>query len=252
MPGVNPNATDASACFSVACGRSAEQDQCTIWARSVWLLVCIMTGCLAPPQDVAGSLDPSFLLLPDAHEMNRTAPEHFKVRMQTSKGTILFELHRQWAPLGVDRFYNLVRGGYYHGVRFTRVIAGRWAQFGIHGDPRISQLWRGRPIMDDPFRESNRRGTLAYAFAEPNGRTTQLFINLQDNSPVFDAEPFVPIGRIVAGMAVVDALNAEYGEDAGGGIRGGRQGPLFTLGSSYLMQHFPRLDYIWRAVVLEE
>jgi len=150
----------------------------------------------------------------------------------------------------VDRFYNLVRAGYYDDARFFRVIQGRWAQFGINGDPRISNVWRARTITDDPRIESNVRGTVAYAFAVPNGRTTQVFINLKDNSATHDAGPFVPYGKIVKGMDVADALNAEYGESAGGGIRGGRQAPLFEMGNAALEQNFPHLDYITRATVI--
>src|SRR6476659_11021262 len=112
------------------------------------------------------------LLHPESPEMNRQAPNLFRVRLETSKGLIVIEVHREWAPRGVDRFYNLVRYGYYDAARFFPVIAGKWAQFGIHGDPRVSKLWRVRTIADDPRRESNRRGTIAYAFAVPDGRTT--------------------------------------------------------------------------------
>lgn len=129
------------------------------------LLVGIMMGCVALPRDAAARLDSSFLLTPEASEMTRSAPAQFTVRLQTNKGDLLLEIHRDWAPFGVDHFYNLVRAGYYDGVRFTRVIEGRWAQFGIHGEPRISQLWRKRPMPDDPFRESNLRGTIAYDLA---------------------------------------------------------------------------------------
>jgi len=191
----------------------------------------------------------SRLLKPDAPEMNRRAPELFYVRLETSKGVILIEIHRDWAPHGVDRFYNLVRAGYYDGARFFRVIKGRWAQFGVHGDPKVSNVWRARKIVDDPRRESNVRGAIAYAFATPNGRTTQVFINLQDNSAAHDREPFAPFGRIIEGMDVADALNAEYGESSGGGIRAGKQGPLFEGGNEYLKRNFPRLDYILRATV---
>jgi cyclophilin family peptidyl-prolyl cis-trans isomerase len=194
---------------------------------------------------------PSILLTPDAPEMNRRAPERFNVRFETSKGVILIEVHRDWAPNGADRFYNLVRAGYYNQVRFHRVIEGRWAQFGINGDPKVSSAWRGRTIPDDPRRESNVRGTVAYAFAVANGRTTQIFINLRDNSATHDAEPFAPFGRVAEGMDVVDKLNAEYGESAGGGIRAGKQGPLFEGGVDYLKRNFPRLDYIVRATVVE-
>jgi len=192
----------------------------------------------------------SFLLNPDAAELNRRAPNLFVVRLETSKGDIVIEVHRDWSPHGADRFYHLVRAGYYDDARFFRVSAGRWAQFGVNGDPKISSAWRNQAIPDDPRRESNLRGTVAFAFAVPNGRTTEVFINLRDNSATHDAEPFVPFGKIVQGMEVADALNAEYGESAGGGIRGGRQAPLFELGNAWLKQNFPRLDYIKHATVI--
>jgi cyclophilin family peptidyl-prolyl cis-trans isomerase len=192
---------------------------------------------------------PSPLLSPDAPEMNRRAPDVFRVRFETTKGVILFELRREWAPIGVDRFYNLVRHGYYDSVKFHRISAGNWAQFGINGEPKISQAWRNKKIKDDPFKESNVRGTLAYAFAEKDGRTTQLFISLKDNSATHDTEPFVPIGRVVEGMDVADKLYAEYGEQAGGGIRGGQQGVLFEQGNAWLEKNFPRLDAIKKATI---
>jgi cyclophilin family peptidyl-prolyl cis-trans isomerase len=191
------------------------------------------------------------LLHPESPEIHRRAPDRFRVRLETSKGLILLEVHREWAPQGADRFYNLVRQGYYDETRCFRVVAGRWAQFGIHGDPRISTLWRGQTLPDDPRRESNVRGTIAFAFAVPNGRTTQVFINLKDNSETLDPQGFAPFGRVIAGMEVADALNAEYGESAGGGIRGGKQEPLFTGGNAYLDREFPRLDRIWRARVVK-
>lgn len=189
------------------------------------------------------------LLRPDSPEMNRRAPDRFRVRLETTAGTILIDVHRDWAPRGADRFYNLVAGGYYDDSRLFRVITGKWAQFGIAGDPRVSAAWRDRTIPDDPRVETNARGTVAFAFAVPNGRTTQVFINLQDNAATHDKETFVPFGRVIAGMDVVDALNDEYGETAGGGIRGGRQAPLFEAGNNYLDERFPRLDAIRRATV---
>ena len=194
----------------------------------------------------------SQLLNPNAPAMNRRAPEVCKVRLETSKGDIVIEMHRTWAPHGADRFYNLVRARYYDEARFYRVIEGKWAQFGINGEPKIASLWRTSFIPDDPAGESNVRGTVAFAFAVPNGRTTQVFINLRDNSATHDREPFVPFGKVIAGMEVADALNAQYGESAGGGIRGGKQEPIFQGGNAYLKQRFPRLDFIKRAVVLEE
>ena len=201
----------------------------------------------APERSTSASL----LLNPDAPGMNRRAPDLFDVRLKTSKGMIVIEIHRDWAPHGADRFYNLVQGGYYDDDRFFRVIRGRWAQFGINGDPKIANAWRTQTIPDDPRRESNVRGTVAFAFAVPDGRTTQVFINLRDNSATHDPESFVPFGKVIAGMSVADALNPEYGEAAGGGIRAGKQGPLFQMGNAYLESHFPRLDYIRHAAVVE-
>ena len=193
----------------------------------------------------------SALLHPDSPEMNEEAPASFHVRLETTKGRIEIEVRRDWAPRGADRFYSLVRHGYYDGVRFHRVVAGRWAQFGINGDPRVSTIWRERTIEDDPFVQSNARSTIAYAFAVPDGRTTQVFFNLRDNSETHDREPFVPFGRVVSGMDVVDSLYSDYGETSGGGIRAGKQAPLFEKGNAYLDENFPRLDHILRATIVE-
>ena len=192
-----------------------------------------------------------FLLSPDSPELDRRAPAKFLVRLETSKGSMVIEVHRDWSPHGADRFYNLVRAGYYHDARFFRIREGTWAQFGINGDPRVSNAWRDRRIPDDPRVLSNERGTVAFAFAVTNGRTTQVFINLKDNSSTHDAEPFVPFGKVIEGMEVADGLNAEYGESSGGGIRGGKQGPLFESGNAYLNRGFPRLDFIRRATLIE-
>ena len=177
------------------------------------------------------------------------APERFRVRLDTTKGTVVIDCVRAWAPLGADRFYTLVTSGYYDESVFFRVVAGKWAQFGISGRPEVAKEWRTRTIPDDPFRESNTRGTVAFAFAQKNGRAAQVFVNLVDNRAVNDKEPFVPFGRIVEGMDVVDRLYDGYGESALGGIRAGKQDPLFEQGNAYLQQRFPLLDYIRTARV---
>jgi peptidyl-prolyl cis-trans isomerase A (cyclophilin A) len=189
------------------------------------------------------------LLDPGHPALNRPAPDVCRILFETSKGPMTLEMRREWAPHGADRFYNLVRHGYYDGARFFRIRAGTWAQFGINGDPRIAQAWRTRTIPDDPRKESNVRGTLAFAFRDPDGRSTQVFINLRDNSPTHDAEPFVPFAKVIEGMEVADRLYADYGEQAGGGIRAGRQDLLFSDGNAYLVRHFPKLDYINRATI---
>ena len=216
-------------------------------SKSFGIILCaaFAVSCRSPQPPPANA----FLRNPDAPEVNLRAPDLFHVRLETSKGLIVIEGHRAWSPRGADRFYNLARAGYYDDSRFFRVIAGKWAQFGIAGDPKISEAWRHATFPDDPRIESNRRGTVAFAFAVPDGRTTEVFINLRDNSATHDAEPFVPFGRIVEGMDVADRLNAEYGESAGGGIRGGKQAPLFEMGNGYLDRNFPRLDHLVRAGV---
>ena len=190
------------------------------------------------------------LLNPAAAEMNRRAPDNFHVRLETTKGTILLEVHRDWAPVGTDRFFNLVSNGYYDGNRWARVVKGRWAQFGLNGDPAIAKAWRDHPIPDDPRKQSNVRGMVAFAFAVPNGRTTQVYINTGDNSARNDGEAFSPFAKVVEGMDVVDALYSNYGETSGGGIRAGKQGPIFEEGNYYLDRHFPALDRMERAVAL--
>jgi len=192
------------------------------------------------------------LLNPDAPDFQQRAPDACRVLLETSQGPITLEMRREWAPHGVDRFYNLVRAGFYDAARVFRIRAGDWAQFGINGDPAVAKRWRDRTMPDDPRVLSNVRGTVAFAFKDPNGRSAQVFINLKDNSATHDAEPFVPFARVIEGMEVADAWYAEYGERAGGGIRAGRQDPVFEGGNAYLLREFPKLDYIKRAVVLEQ
>ena len=179
------------------------------------------------------------------------APEVCKVQLQTTKGVVVLEVTRAWAPRGVDRFIELVRAGYYDDARLFRIIKDRWAQFGIAGDPKVAQAWRGKTFSDDPFQpeHSNIRGTIAFAFAVPNGRTTQVFINTRDNSATHDKEPFVPFGRVVEGMDVVDAWYSDYGETSGGGIRAGHQDEAFLAGNAFFDATFPNLDRIRSATI---
>ena len=176
--------------------------------------------------------------------------ERFRVQLETSKGAMVIEVDRSWAPRAADRFRELVAAKYCDDTRFFRVVAGRWAQFGISGDPAVAGAWRHATIADeDPGpRQSNLRGTVAFAFAEPGGRSTQVFINLADNLRL-DAMGFAPFGRVVKGMDVADALNSEYGESSGGGIRAGHQDAIYEKGNAWLDENFPRLDRIVRAVL---
>ncbi len=179
--------------------------------------------------------------------LREQAPPTYRVKFDTSKGSFVVEVHRNWAPLGADRFYNLVKNGFYDNARFFRVISGFMVQFGINGDPRVSAVWRHARIKDDPVRQSNRRGFISFATAGPNTRTTQVFINYGDNSGL-DGQGFAPFGRVVTGMKVVDKLYSGYGEGAPAGP-GPDQSRLQTGGNAYLLRHFARLDYIKKATI---
>ena len=185
------------------------------------------------------------LLKPET--VDQRAPPMFRARIENTRDTFVIEVHRDWAPHGADRFYNLVRSGFYDGVRFFRVIPGFMAQFGIHGDTAVTAAWRPRVIPDDPVRRTNGRGMVTFATAGPGTRTTQIFINFGDNNRL-DAGGFAPFGQVVEGMEVVDALYGGYGEGAPNG-RGPDQYRLNVEGEKYLARQFPKLDKIKRAKV---
>lgn len=175
-------------------------------------------------------------------DLKERAPDAFKASFDTSAGAFVIEVHRDWSPNGADRFYNLVRRGYFDGLRFFRVIPGFMAQFGISGDPSISSVWRDARIPDDPVKQGNKRGAITFATAGPGTRTTQLFINLADNA-FLDKQGFSPFGQVVMGMDNVQKIYSGYGEGAPSG-KGPDQGRVQREGNKYLESDFPRLDYI--------
>jgi cyclophilin family peptidyl-prolyl cis-trans isomerase len=179
--------------------------------------------------------------------LTEQAPATYKVKFDTSKGPFVVEVHRDWAPLGADRFYNPVKNGFYNNARFFRVISGFMVQFGINADPAISARWRGARINDDPVKQSNTRGLITFATAGPNTRTTQVFINYANNAAL-DGQGFAPFGRVISGMNVVDALYSGYGEGAPSGA-GPEQGRVQSEGNAYLTSQFPKLDYIKSATI---
>ncbi len=179
--------------------------------------------------------------------LREQAPATYKAKFDTTKGVFVIEVNRDWAPLGADRFYNLVKNGFYDNVRFFRVISGFMVQFGIHGDPKVSAPWRDARIADDPVKQSNKRGYITYAMAGPNTRTSQVFINFGDNASL-DSQGFSPFGRVVTGMDVVDKLNAEYGEGAPRG-RGPDQSRMQMEGNAYLTKDFGKLDFVKKATI---
>lgn len=189
------------------------------------------------------------LLLQPA-KLNAKAPAVFSVRFETTKGPFVVEVHRDWAPNGADRFYNLVRNGFYDGARFYRVIAGFMAQFGFSGDTAIDTAWKDSSIADDPVKQSNTRGMVSFAMRGPNTRSTQLFINYSDQNNRLDRMGFSPFGKVTSGMEVVDAFYSEYGEGSpmGGGPS---QAQIGAEGNAYLTANFPKLDSIKSARIVK-
>jgi homoserine O-acetyltransferase len=203
---------------------------------------------------IAGCANRASLREPAAKAYSQIAPDSFDVRMVTTKGAILVRLHRDWSPLGVDRFHALVQQRYFDDVAFHRTIRGFVAQFGIHGDTAVSAAWRGKGIPDEAVKQPNRRGMLSYARGGPNTRSVQLFFNTVDNTPRLDTLNgfgFPPIGQVVVGEALLDSLNWEYSGTRGGEtFPGPSQDSLGRQGNAYLQRVFPRLDYIVTARVV--
>jgi peptidyl-prolyl cis-trans isomerase A (cyclophilin A) len=178
------------------------------------------------------------------------APDVYKVKFATSKGDFVVEVTRASAPLGADRFYNLVKIGYYDDTRFFRVVDGFMVQFGIHGDGSVNAKWREARIADDPAKLSNTRGMMTFATSGPNSRTVQVFINFVDANARLDAMGFSPFGKIIDGMSVVDSLYKGYGEGAPRG-QGPDQGRLQAEGNAYLNRDFPKMDWVKEARIVQ-
>ena len=207
------------------------------------LTVVALFLAVAPGPAVAqGGAKPNMEKLMNPAQMNETAPEKFQVKFETSKGDFIVDVTRAWAPNGADRFYNLVKNGFYSDCRFFRVVKNFMVQFGINGDPKVSRVWREANIPDDHLKQSNLRGYVTFATAGPNTRTTQLFINFGDNS-FLDKQGFTPFGKVSKGMNVVDSINNEFGEKP-------NQGQIQMEGNAYLQKAFPTLDYIKSATIV--
>ncbi|HET8546957.1 MAG TPA: peptidylprolyl isomerase [Bryobacteraceae bacterium] len=205
----------------------------------LYSLFLVLTGCSpAPPREQAAQ-----------PKRPARAPDNFQVRFETSKGPFTIEVDRAWAPRGADRFYELVEDRFFDEARFFRVVKGFVVQFGIHKDPVINARWNKLHLVDDPVRESNKRGYVSYATSGPSTRTTQIFINLADNSRL-DSRGFAPFGRVTDGMDVVDKLYAGYGDSPPLGYYGPDQNKIEAEGNAYLERSFSRLDYIRTARVV--
>ena len=181
--------------------------------------------------------------------LSEKAPDTYKANFDTSKGKFTVTVTRAWAPLGADRFYNLVKNGFYDEARFYRVLDGFMAQVGIHGNPTIAKAWMNARIQDDPVKQSNKRGFVTFATGGANTRTTQFFINFRDNAGL-DKQGFAPFGEVTSGMNIVDRLYNGYGEGAPSG-KGPNQGRVQGEGNVYLNKDFPRLDFIKTATIAQ-
>lgn len=197
------------------------------------LLALLATGC-------GGGGNAEALLNPS--QANETAPDLYKIQFATTAGTFVVEVHRDWAPLGADRLYNLVKIGFFDDTGFFRVVPGFVVQFGIHGNPAVNQVWHNAYIGDDPVKESNTAGTVCFATAGPGTRTTQLFINYGDNSSL-DRQGFAPVGKVIQGMDVVEKIYPGYQQRP-------NQGQIQQQGNAYLKGTFPELDFITKATLI--
>lgn len=216
---------------------------CLCWAMVLGVAGCSTNGTAVEPK------------VPDAESGTDAGPASsgdgdYTVKLETSKGDVLIEVHRDWAPIGADHFRELVEAGFYDGCRFFRVLDGFMAQVGINGDPETHAKW-SKNIKDDPVVASNTRGFVTYAkTGAPNSRSTQIFINYGDNSQL-DPQGFAPFGKVVKGMDVVEKLYSGYGEGAPQG-RGPSQQRITYEGNAYLEKQFPKLDYIKKATVVQD
>jgi peptidyl-prolyl cis-trans isomerase A (cyclophilin A) len=211
------------------------------------LAACSGDTCRAPAARPLTRAD-SALLAPESDAFKQSPPDTFYVELATNEGALTLEIIRAWAPLGADRFYNLVRNGFFDGTRFFRVVPGFVAQFGVKGQPAVDAAWADQQLPDDPPRVSNLEGTIAYAMAGPGTRVSQVFINYHDN-PGLDAQGFAPFGRVVHGNGVLLRLNSEYGEPSPLG-RGPAWQCVLEGGNAYLEERYDRLDYVESARVV--
>lgn len=224
----------------------------------VSMLALIVAGCVNSANSLkVGQLrssnqqeqesDNDALMNPE--EANEQAPDEFKVKFETTKGDIILQVNRKWSPNGADRFYNMVKIGYFKDIAIFRAIKGFMFQFGIHGDPEVSAEWRNATIQDDPSVEgvSNEKGYITFAkTGRPNSRSVQFFINLGNNANL-DSMGFTPFGKVIEGMDVVEEINTEYGEN-----RRGEQGKLQMNGNEFIRESMPDVDFIKSATLVED
>lgn len=216
--------------------------------KRIVLLVSVLWafGCGAGDEgaEVSAEANKAALMDPKSEAMKQEAPAEYTVLFATSAGDFKLHVTRDWAPRGADRFYNLIKNGYYNGQRFFRVVPGFVVQWGLSADPELTKIWHTAQFLDDKVKQNNKRGRITFAKTNsPNSRTTQLFINYGDNLNL-DGMGFAPFGEVIEGMEVVDKINAEYGQQPD-------QGQISSRGNAYLTEKFPNLDYIKTATIVD-
>jgi cyclophilin family peptidyl-prolyl cis-trans isomerase len=209
--------------------------------RVLSIVVAALVGVVSVSAQQGGGVDLSKAKLRSPASLTEQAPASYKAKFDTSKGAFVIEVHRDWAPKGADRFYNLVKNGFYDDTRFFRVVPDFMVQFGINGDPALQKNWANANIQDDPKSQSNKKGFVTFATRGPNTRTTQVFVNLKDNG-FLDAQGFTPFGQVVSGMDVVEKITSQYGEKP-------NQGMIQSEGNAYLNKDFPKLDFGKKATI---
>ena len=208
--------------------------QCKVFA----IVLLLAIGCQQTP------VDPPIKTATPSVATQSGGLGTYKVQFETSNGNIVIEVHRDWAPVGATRFHELVTSGFYDECRFFRVVPNFMVQFGINGDPVVQSSWRENKMVDDPVKESNKRGTITFATSGPNSRTSQVFISTKDND-FLDGKGFSPFGHVIEGMDLIDSINSEYLERP-------NQGQIQSAGNEYLKSSFPNLDYIIKATILKD
>jgi peptidyl-prolyl cis-trans isomerase A (cyclophilin A) len=201
--------------------------------RSISMVAAMLAG--------AAGLSAQADKLKNPAALTEQAPANYKAAFDTSAGKFTIEVHRAWAPKGADRFYNLVKNGFFDDTRFFRVVPNFMVQFGLNGDPEVQSKWRSANLTDDPVKQSNKKGYVTFATAGKDTRTTQVFINFKDNG-FLDAQGFAPFGEVTSGMDVVEKITDQYGEKP-------NQGSIQSQGNAYLKAQFPKLDYVKKATI---
>jgi peptidyl-prolyl cis-trans isomerase A (cyclophilin A) len=205
-------------------------------------VTAIALAALVMPVAAQAQVNPNLAKLRNPSALNETAPAAYKVKFDTTAGAFVVQVHRDWAPLGADRFYNMVKNGFFDDVRFFRVVPNFMVQFGFSGDPAVTAIWDRVKLKDDPVKQSNKRGYMTFAnTGSADTRGTNVFISYKDNG-FLDSQFFAPFGEVVQGMAVVDKINSQYGEQP-------NQNSIRTQGNAYLSKTFPKMDYIKKATI---